>query len=78
VWAGDPLAPTYYNRHVRCAPYTCPFRVTGYSERLINYPHSYAYAMFIGYNAPTPYGQGWGQSRVIAGLTWSNRPGWTS
>jgi L,D-peptidoglycan transpeptidase YkuD (ErfK/YbiS/YcfS/YnhG family) len=58
VWAGDPLAPAYYNRHVRCAPYTCPFRVSGYSERLINYPSSYAYAMFIGYNAPAPYGTG--------------------
>lgn len=58
VWAGDPLSPSTYNRHVRCAPYTCPFRVTGYSERLINYPGVYNYSMFIGYNAPAPYGSG--------------------
>jgi L,D-peptidoglycan transpeptidase YkuD (ErfK/YbiS/YcfS/YnhG family) len=33
VWGGDPAYYPSYNRHVRCAPYTCPFRISGYSER---------------------------------------------
>jgi L,D-peptidoglycan transpeptidase YkuD (ErfK/YbiS/YcfS/YnhG family) len=38
-------------------PGTCP---AGYGsiERLSNYPGAYDYAVFIGYNAPAPYGTG--------------------
>ena len=54
VWGGDPAHRSSYNRHVRCAPYTCPFRISGYSERLINYPGVYDYAAFIRYNADPP------------------------
>ncbi|HEX2773488.1 MAG TPA: L,D-transpeptidase family protein [Micromonosporaceae bacterium] len=59
VWAGDVQSPTTYNRHVRCAPYKCPFRVTGHSERLINYPAPYAWAIDLGYNEnPIVVGKG--------------------
>ena len=54
VWGGDPLYYPSYNRHVRCAPYTCPFRISGYSERLINYPGLYDYAAFFQYNYNPP------------------------
>jgi L,D-peptidoglycan transpeptidase YkuD (ErfK/YbiS/YcfS/YnhG family) len=50
VWGGDTAYPPSYNRHVRCAPYTCPFRISGHSERLINNPGSYDYAAFFQYN----------------------------
>jgi L,D-peptidoglycan transpeptidase YkuD (ErfK/YbiS/YcfS/YnhG family) len=59
VWAGDVQSPTTYNRHVRCAPYKCPFRVTGHSERLINYPTAYKWAIDLGYNRdPIVVGKG--------------------
>jgi L,D-peptidoglycan transpeptidase YkuD (ErfK/YbiS/YcfS/YnhG family) len=45
------------NQHRRCAPGTCPSSYGGF-ERLGNYPTQYAYAAFIGYNAPAPYGTG--------------------
>lgn len=50
VWAGDPRHARSYNRHVRCAPYRCPFRLRGWSERLVNYPRAYRYAIDLGYN----------------------------
>jgi L,D-peptidoglycan transpeptidase YkuD (ErfK/YbiS/YcfS/YnhG family) len=55
VWTDS--TATVLNQHRRCAPGTCP---AGYGriERLINYPGSYDYAAFIGYNAPYPYGTG--------------------
>jgi L,D-peptidoglycan transpeptidase YkuD (ErfK/YbiS/YcfS/YnhG family) len=45
------------NQHRRCAPGTCP---SGYGaiERLSSYPGPYSYGVFIGYNAPAPYGTG--------------------
>jgi len=45
------------NQHRRCAPGTCP---AGYGnfERLSSFPGSYDYGVFIGYNAPPPYGYG--------------------
>jgi L,D-peptidoglycan transpeptidase YkuD (ErfK/YbiS/YcfS/YnhG family) len=45
------------NQHRRCAPGTCP---AGYGaiERLSSFPGSYDYGVFIGYNAPAPYGTG--------------------
>jgi len=54
VWGGDPAYYPSYNRHVRCAPYTCPFRISGYSERLVNYPGVYDYAAFFQYNYNPP------------------------
>jgi L,D-peptidoglycan transpeptidase YkuD (ErfK/YbiS/YcfS/YnhG family) len=45
------------NQHRRCAPGTCPSTYGG-GERLSNYPGSYDYGFFIGYNAPQPYGTG--------------------
>jgi L,D-peptidoglycan transpeptidase YkuD (ErfK/YbiS/YcfS/YnhG family) len=55
VWTGS--TGSVINQHRRCAPGTCP---SGYGalERLSNYPGSYNYAVFIGYNAPAPYGTG--------------------
>lgn len=55
VWTGS--TGSVLNQHERCAPGTCP---AGYGafERLSNYPGSYDYGMFIGYNAPSPYGTG--------------------
>lgn len=55
VWTGS--TGSVINQHRRCAPGTCP---SGYGsfERLSNYPGSYDYAVFIGYNAPPPYGSG--------------------
>lgn len=50
VWGGDTAYPPSYNRHVRCAAYACPFRITGHSERLINYPGVYDFAAFFQYN----------------------------
>lgn len=50
VWGGDTAYPPSYNRHVRCAPYTCPFRISGHSERLSDYPGVYDYAAFFQYN----------------------------
>jgi L,D-peptidoglycan transpeptidase YkuD (ErfK/YbiS/YcfS/YnhG family) len=55
VWTGS--TGSVINQHRRCAPGTCP---AGYGsiERLSNYPGVYDYAVFIGYNAPAPYGTG--------------------
>ncbi|MGY1688694.1 L,D-transpeptidase family protein [Geodermatophilus sp. SYSU D01105] len=55
VWTGS--TGSVVNQHRRCAPSTCP---AGYGsiERLSNYPGAYDYAIFIGYNAPAPYGTG--------------------
>jgi L,D-peptidoglycan transpeptidase YkuD (ErfK/YbiS/YcfS/YnhG family) len=55
VWTGS--TGTVLNQHRRCPPGTCP---AGYGafERLSNYPGSYDYGVFIGYNAPAPYGTG--------------------
>lgn len=55
VWTGS--TGTVINQHRRCAPGTCPASY-GQLERLLNYPGSYDYAAFIGYNAPAPYGTG--------------------
>ena len=55
VWTGS--TGTVINEHRRCAPGTCP-SAYGQIERLINYPGSYDYAAFFGYNAPVPYGTG--------------------
>ena len=55
VWTGS--TGSVINQHRRCAPGTCPASY-GQIERLINYPGSYDYAAFIGYNAPSPYGTG--------------------
>lgn len=56
VWTGS-RHPGTGNRHVRCAPGTCPATYQP-AERLINYRTQYEYAAFIGYNAPRPYGAG--------------------
>jgi len=55
VWTGS--TGTVINQHRRCAPGTCP---AGYGsiERLSSFPGSYDYGVFIGYNAPAPYGTG--------------------
>lgn len=55
VWTGS--TGSVINQHRRCAPGTCPASY-GQFERLVNYPGSYDYAAFIGYNAPAPYGTG--------------------
>jgi L,D-peptidoglycan transpeptidase YkuD (ErfK/YbiS/YcfS/YnhG family) len=55
VWTGS--NSTVINEHRRCAPGTCP-AVWGTVERLSEYPGSYDYAFFIGYNADPPYGTG--------------------
>ena len=55
VWTGS--TGSVINQHRRCAPGTCPASY-GSAERLSNYPGSYDYAVFIGYNAPAPYGTG--------------------
>jgi L,D-peptidoglycan transpeptidase YkuD (ErfK/YbiS/YcfS/YnhG family) len=55
VWTGS--TGTVINRHERCAPGTCPASY-GDIERLSNFPGSYDYGVFIGYNAPAPYGTG--------------------
>ena len=55
VWTGS--TGSVINEHRRCAPGTCPSSY-GNFERLINYPGQYNYAVFIGYNAPVPYGTG--------------------
>jgi L,D-peptidoglycan transpeptidase YkuD (ErfK/YbiS/YcfS/YnhG family) len=55
VWTGS--NGTVLNEHRRCAPGTCPAGY-GAAERLSNYPGSYDYGVFIGYNAPAPYGTG--------------------
>jgi L,D-peptidoglycan transpeptidase YkuD (ErfK/YbiS/YcfS/YnhG family) len=55
VWTGS--TGSVINEHRRCAPGTCPASY-GAFERLINYPGPYAYAAFIGYNAPPTYGTG--------------------
>jgi L,D-peptidoglycan transpeptidase YkuD (ErfK/YbiS/YcfS/YnhG family) len=55
VWTSS--TGTVINQHRRCAPGTCP---AGYGqvERLSNHPGLYDYGVFIGYNAPPPYGTG--------------------
>jgi L,D-peptidoglycan transpeptidase YkuD (ErfK/YbiS/YcfS/YnhG family) len=55
VWTGS--TGSVINQHRRCAPGTCP---SGYGaiERLSSYPGPYSYGVFIGYNAPAPYGTG--------------------
>jgi L,D-peptidoglycan transpeptidase YkuD (ErfK/YbiS/YcfS/YnhG family) len=55
VWTGS--TGSVINQHRRCAPNTCPASY-GAFERLSNYPGPYAYGVFIGYNAPAPYGTG--------------------
>jgi L,D-peptidoglycan transpeptidase YkuD (ErfK/YbiS/YcfS/YnhG family) len=55
VWTGS--TGSVINQHRRCAPGTCPAGY-GHFERLLNFPGSYDYGVFIGYNAPTPYGTG--------------------
>jgi L,D-peptidoglycan transpeptidase YkuD (ErfK/YbiS/YcfS/YnhG family) len=55
VWTGS--TGSVLNQHRRCAPGTCPSSY-GQFERLLNYPGSYDYAAFFGYNAPAPYGTG--------------------
>ena len=60
IWS-DSTYPAYGNRHARCAPGTCPYYY-GDFEQLSKYPSQYKYAVFIGYNAPAPYGSG-----VVAG-----------
>jgi L,D-peptidoglycan transpeptidase YkuD (ErfK/YbiS/YcfS/YnhG family) len=55
VWTGS--TGTVMNEHRRCAPGTCPSSY-GSLERLSDYPGSYNYGVFIGYNAAPPYGTG--------------------
>jgi L,D-peptidoglycan transpeptidase YkuD (ErfK/YbiS/YcfS/YnhG family) len=55
VWTGS--NGSVINQHKRCAPGTCPASY-GAFERLSNYPGPYNYGVFIGYNAPAPYGTG--------------------
>ena len=55
VWTSS--TGTVLNEHRRCAPGTCPASY-GSFERLSNFPGSYDYGVFIGYNAPLPYGTG--------------------
>jgi L,D-peptidoglycan transpeptidase YkuD (ErfK/YbiS/YcfS/YnhG family) len=56
IWTGS--TGTVINEHRRCAPGTCSSAAYGAAERLSNYPGSYDYGVFIGYNAPVPYGTG--------------------
>ncbi|MCW2743014.1 MAG: Conserved exported protein of unknown function [Blastococcus sp.] len=56
IWTGS--TGSAINQHRRCAPGTCPVAEVGAAERLSNYPGSYDYGFFIGYNAPRPYGTG--------------------
>jgi L,D-peptidoglycan transpeptidase YkuD (ErfK/YbiS/YcfS/YnhG family) len=55
VWTGS--TGSVINQHRQCAPNTCPSSY-GAFERLSNYPGSYDYGVFIGYNAAPPYGTG--------------------
>jgi L,D-peptidoglycan transpeptidase YkuD (ErfK/YbiS/YcfS/YnhG family) len=55
VWTGS--SSTVINERRRCAPGTCPASYA-LAERLSNYPGSYDYGFFIGYNANPPYGTG--------------------
>lgn len=55
VWTGS--TGSVINQHRRCAAGTCPASY-GALERLSRYPGSYDYGVFIGYNAPAPYGTG--------------------
>ena len=55
VWTGS--TGSVINQHRTCAVGACPASYGGI-ERLSNYPGSYDYAVFIGYNAPAPYGYG--------------------
>jgi L,D-peptidoglycan transpeptidase YkuD (ErfK/YbiS/YcfS/YnhG family) len=55
VWTGS--TGSVVNQHRRCAPGTCPASY-GEFERLSRFAGSYDYGVFIGYNAPAPYGQG--------------------
>ncbi|HEY6744556.1 MAG TPA: L,D-transpeptidase family protein [Mycobacteriales bacterium] len=55
VWTGS--TGSVINEHRRCAAGTCPASY-GALERLSRYPGSYDYGVFIGYNAPVPYGTG--------------------
>jgi L,D-peptidoglycan transpeptidase YkuD (ErfK/YbiS/YcfS/YnhG family) len=55
VWTGS--TGSVINQHRRCAPGTCPSSY-GAIERLSSYPGPYSYGVFIGYNAPAPYGTG--------------------
>ena len=55
VWTGS--QSTVINQHRRCAPGTCPASY-GTIERLSNFAGVYDYGVFIGYNAPAPYGTG--------------------
>jgi L,D-peptidoglycan transpeptidase YkuD (ErfK/YbiS/YcfS/YnhG family) len=63
VWTGS--SSTVINEHRRCAPGTCPASYA-LAERLSNYPGSYDYGFFIGYNANPPYGTGAVQGRGSA------------
>ncbi len=56
IWTGS-RHPATGNRHARCAPGTCPAAYQP-AERLSDYSAAYRYAVFIGYNAPRPYGSG--------------------
>jgi L,D-peptidoglycan transpeptidase YkuD (ErfK/YbiS/YcfS/YnhG family) len=55
IWTGS--TGTVINEHRRCAPGTCPAHY-GRFERLSLFPGAYDYAVFIGYNAPVPFGTG--------------------
>ena len=55
VWTGS--TGSVLNQHRRCAPGRGPASY-GSFERLGRYPGPYDYAVFIGYNAPLPYGTG--------------------
>jgi len=55
VWTGS--TGSVINQHRRCAAGTCPASY-GALERLSQYPGAYDYGVFIGYNAPAPYGSG--------------------
>jgi L,D-peptidoglycan transpeptidase YkuD (ErfK/YbiS/YcfS/YnhG family) len=55
VWTGS--TGSVINQHRRCAAGACPASY-GAIERLSRFPGSYDYGVFIGYNAPPPYGYG--------------------
>jgi L,D-peptidoglycan transpeptidase YkuD (ErfK/YbiS/YcfS/YnhG family) len=55
VWTGS--TGSVINQHRRCAAGTCPASY-GSIERLSRFTGSYDYGVFIGYNAPAPYGTG--------------------
>jgi L,D-peptidoglycan transpeptidase YkuD (ErfK/YbiS/YcfS/YnhG family) len=55
VWTGS--TGSVINQHRRCAVGTCPASY-GSIERLSQFTGSYDYGVFIGYNAPAPYGTG--------------------